>query len=467
MRAGKAKPLPYQRQGVLDCEDFIRDNGGALLADEMGLGKTLQALWLLRRQRIGRPTLPALVVCPASVKYHWEHEAKLHVGLRSHVITGQRVPPGGLPPELPQLLIINPDILSYWVEELLRHGLQTLVLDECQLYANPNSQRTRAMLALARGVPNRLALSGTPLVNAPGELWPTLHALRPDQYSSLFAFAEDYCRPRKRFGRWEYKGAKNLDRLRAQLRRTCMVRRLKTDVLQDLPSKVRRVVPVDLANRDEYHHASTDFRGWLRQNYTTAKARRACRAEAVTRVGYLLRLAARLKARSVVAWANRFLAEYPYEKLVLFGVHSKMLRLLERRVAAKHVTVDGKVTGHRRQLAVDKFKHDAKTRVFIGNIRAAGTGVDGLQAVCSNLAFVELWWRPGDHVQAEDRIHRMGQAGGAWCHYLVAGGTVEDVLCRVIQQKQATIHATLDKAGYTGGMDVWDQLLEALRDASE
>jgi SWI/SNF-related matrix-associated actin-dependent regulator 1 of chromatin subfamily A len=238
-----------------------------------------------------------------------------------------------------------------------------------------------------------------------------------------------------------------------------MIRRLKEDVLADLPNKVRRVVPMALSDNKEYREAKNNFIGWLHKNYKGGSAKRALRAVAVTRIGYLLRLAAKLKARDVVRWVNTFLDEYPDEKIVLFAIHHKMIEVLQRHVKGKHVTIDGSVVGRRRKLAVDTFRRDKNTRVFIGNIKAAGTGVDGLQDVCSNMAFTELWWRPGDHIQAEDRLYRIGQSGHVWINYLVAGDTIEEDLCRIIQTKQGVIRATLDGKEYDSDMDVFDQLI--------
>jgi len=455
-----AKPYPYQKEGVWDMEDFLSLGGGALLADEMGLGKTLQTLWLLKRQRVAN-MFPALVVCPAGVKYLWEHEALEHVRLRAQVLEGM-TPPSGRLGIIPKLMIINPDILMAWLPYLKRLELQTLVLDECQYFTNPRAKRTKAAITLARQVPFRIALSGTPLTNRPAELWPTLHMLRPDIFPSFFSFAQEYGNPRRTPWGWEYKGATNIPKLHTLLRQVCMTRRLKENVLKDLPEKVRRVVPMDLSDRGEYQQAKDNFLGWLRENYGKGKTAKAARAAAIARIGYLLRLAAKLKARNVVEWANAFLAEYPDDKLVLFAIHQKMIGVLQRRVHAKHVTVDGSVTGRKRTLAVNTFRRDPATRVFIGNIKAAGVGVDGLQDVCNNLAFCELWWRPGDHIQAEDRIYRIGQNTVAWINYLVAGGTIEEDLCRIIQTKQKIIHGTLDGEAYDGDLNVFDQLLKVI-----
>lgn len=460
-----AKALPFQREGVRDMEDFLEMGGGVLLADDMGLGKTLQTLWLMRRAKVG-PMLPALVVCPANVKYGWEHTALEHLGWRSQVIEGRTPPKEGFGSvALPPITIINPDILQNWLPFLLAAGFKTLVLDECQAFGNYQSKRTRAAIDLARVCSFRVALSGTPLLNAPGELWPMLYMLRPDVFNSLFSYAQEFCRPKKEFGKWTYKGSQNLDKLHATLKRTVMVRRLKEDVVKDLPSKHRVVVSVDITDRGEYNFARDDFKGWLRKNYRDKKGAvvRANRASAVARVGYLVRLAAKLKCKAVVGWANRFLEENPDEKLVLFGYHTKMLRVLERRVNAGSVVVDGQVSKRQRKYAVSTFQRDKDTRVFIGQLRAAGVGVDGLQDVCNNGAFAEIWWRPGDIVQAEDRVWRIGQKEVSWITYLLAGGTIEEHLCRIVQEKHKIIKATLDgDTDVEYGLEVWDQLIEAL-----
>ena len=243
-----------------------------------------------------------------------------------------------------------------------------------------------------------------------------------------------------------------------------MVRRLKKDVLTDLPDRVRSIVPMDIRKREEYQQALFDFTGWLEKNYRTDHnaVERASHAAAITHIGYLIRLTAKLKSRAVVDWINKFLEEYPNEKLVVFAVHRKMIDVIKRRINAKSVVIDGSVTGRNRHHVVDVFKRDKNVRVLIGNIHAAGVGVDGLQNVCSNLAFAELWWVPGVHTQAEGRIHRIGQKGTAWIYYMVAGGTIEEQLCKAIQTKQKIIHATLDGSGDMDDIDILDQLIDTM-----
>lgn len=451
---GVATPLPYQEEGISLIGKF---NGRVLLADEMGLGKTLQTLWSLQRNP---HMLPALIVCPASVKYNWQREAETHCGMMASICEGQTPPTWnrmGLV-HVPQLMIINYDILPYWVDYLKKLKFQTIVPDECQYLQSRTSGRTKAFKKIARGVPHVIAISGTPLTNRPAELFPVLSTLWPDRYDSFYSYAQDYCGPKWKPWGIEYKGATNLPQLHAELKHRGMIRRLKDDVLKDLPEKIRRTQLVDLSDPSEYRKASTDFMTWMRENHAH-KMRSASRAEKLVQVGYLLRLAARLKMRSVVDWANRFLRESD-EKLILFAVHTKAIELLQRRVEAKSVTIDGSVTGRRRELAKDQFQRDPKTRLMIANIKAGGVGLT--LTASSTVGFTELWWRPGDHIQAEDRIHRIGQTKVSWIYYLIAGGTIEERLCRILQEKQAVISAVLDGGPVGADLNIYEELLDEL-----
>lgn len=451
---GAATPLPYQEEGIALIDRY---NGRALLADEMGLGKTLQALWALQRKP---ERLPALIVCPASVKYNWQREAEIHCGMMASICEGQSPPTFNRMnrTHISQLTIINYDILKYWLDYLKKLNFQTVIFDESQYLQSRTSDRTKASRKIVKGVPHVFALSGTPLTNRPAELFPILNILWPTHYNSFFSFAELYCEPKWKPWGTEFKGATNLPQLHAELKERGMIRRLKVDVLKDLPEKNRRTQLMDLSDPAEYRKASTDFMSWLRENHAH-KVRRASRAEKLVQVGYLLRIAARLKMRSVVGWANKFLRETD-EKLILFAVHTKAIELLQRRVEAKSVTIDGSVTGRRRELAKDQFQRDPKTRLMIANIKAGGVGLT--LTASSTVGFTELWWRPGDHIQAEDRIHRIGQTKVSWIYYLIAGGTIEERLCRILQEKQAVISAVLDGGPVAADLNIYEELLDEL-----
>lgn len=448
----KPEPYPYQLEGIQTIERF---NGRALLADDMGLGKSLQALWWLARHRTA---IPAVVVCPASVKWHWQREAMAGMGVRALVLEGRR---GGGASSF-DVVIVNYDILSYRLDQLRQIKPRTVVIDECQFISNRKTRRSKAVRALCKGVPHVLALSGTPLQNRPIELWPALNILRPNIWKSWWLYAQEFCAPWLSPWGWQFRGASNVAKLHKRLTTHVMIRRRKVDVLEDLPPKVRQTVPLPLTRPEEYRRADDDFLAWLRQK-SPEKVQRARRAEALVKMEHLKQLAARLKLRYVVEWTNRFMDQTTDEKLILYTVHRKMAEALRRRCRAGSLIIDGSVVGRKREEAVDRFRRDNKVRLLIGNIKAVGVGTDGLQDVASAAAFTELPWTPGAVVQAEDRIWRIGTERTVWIYYLVAHGTVEEMLCELIQKKQETLTAVLDGRSVGDGLSLFDQLLNSLR----
>lgn len=452
----KATPLPYQVESIREIDRF---RGRVLLAHEMGLGKTLIALWWWERHKTASP---AVVVCPASVKYQWEHECLINLGVKPCVLEGQTPSSnGGVGRSKPSIVIVNYDVLPHWMKWIEALNPQCVIVDESQYCRNLQARRTKTVRALAKGRPFVLALSGTPLTNKVIELFPTLQMIKPKVFSSRYAFAQSYCSPKWTPWGWKYDGAENLDELRERLNRHCMVRYLKKDVLKELPAKTRRVLAVGMDDESEYREAVDHFLRWMPKS-NPAKLLTAQKAQTLVKLGYLKRLAARLKLRSVVDWTNRWLKEYPDEKIVLFAWHRKMIEALQRRIEAKSVTIDGSVVGRRRKSAVDQFQNDRRTRVCIGNIRAAGVGITLTAA--STLAFAELSWVPADHTQAEDRIHRIGQTKKSWIWYLVAGGTIEEDLCEILERKQKVILATLDGEGNPDDLNVYSQLLSKIEE---
>ena len=448
---GQIKLFPYQQETV---ERIIRFRGRALLAHEMGLGKTICVLAFLRKSEM-RP-LPALVICPASVKHNWEYEAR-RLGFSTQVINGRKTYEiGGI--KEAELVVINYDLLKNWHKCLRDRHFRTVILDECHYLQNPRTIRYRATREIVKNVPYILALSGTPLTNRPRELYTTLHLLRPDEFNSFFQFAHRYCAPRLTPWGWDYSGASHIDELHRRLERSCMIRYLKSDVMHQLPKKMREVVPIEIDDMDEYRTAERDFVQWLAKN-KPERMSSALNAVQLVRVGELLRLAARLKLKRTVDWINRFLLN-TNEKIVLFAYHKKCIEVLKNRLLSnKVVVIDGGTPPVKRRDAVYQFQHDPRTRVFIGNIHAAGVGITLTAA--RTVGFVELYWRPGDHSQAEDRVHRIGQDETVWVYYFVATDTIEERLCRLIQRKQEIISKTLDGKKRNDALDVYNQLLES------
>ena len=448
-------PYPYQTEGVHRMEEFgIR----ALLADEQGLGKTLQSLLVLQRNQ--ERCLPCIISCPAHLKWNWAREIKVHIGMRAEILEGTRPPTGGFHQQH-KILILNHEILKFWAPHLVTLNPGLVVLDECQAFSSRVSQRTKAARVLCRTAPHVLALSGTPITNRTAELWSILNLIRPDLYPAFWPFAMQFCGPKRNFWGWEFKGATNLGKLHKGLNENLMIRRLKADVLQDLPTKRRSIVPLPLADEEEYKEARDDYLGWIKKRDPT-RLGRAEKAEQLGKIGDIRQIVGRLKLPAVCSWVKDFL-DGSDAKLVLYAYHRKVITELEEQFANQCVRVDGSVTGQKRQHAVDKFLRDKRTRLFIGQIRAAGTGWNAKGV--SDFAFCELDWTPGWHLQAEDRGHGLfrGREGiRTHSRYLTAGGTFEAGMVKLLVSKQKTLNNVLDD----GQGEKFD-LLQAVTEAME
>jgi len=442
------KAFPYQKKCVRKMEAF---GGRSLLSADMGLGKTPMSLWFMARNK----AWPALIVCPASVKYQWQ--AEVYKFLKVEAVVGE----GRKPPKekfTDKILIINYDIFAFWLPWFWKQEFETLVIDECQCIGNPKAKRTQAIRKLSTSIPHILALSGTPLLNRPIELFPVLNILKPNTFTSRFDFGMKYCNGRETPWGWDFKGASNTLKLNELLTNKCMVRVKKSVIADQLPEKIRQIVPITLSNESEYSRAVKDFIGWLRTQDPGA-AYRAANAESLVKAGYLLRLIAKLKLKKTVEWINDHLMEMD-EKLVVFAVHKKMVEALHRRIKAKSVMLYGKTSANDKRKAVDAFQNDVDTRVLVGNIKTAGTGLN-LTAAC-NVVFTELSWTPASHLQAEDRCWRIGQKYPVWAHYLIAKRTMEETLCDVLQTKNRNINHIIDGKAPDGNSNIFNEVLALL-----
>lgn len=445
--------FPYQREGVDALKVF---NWRALLADSMGLGKSYQVLAAI--QENPDELLPAVVVCPASLKGNWEAEASRHVGMRATVLSGTR--PDRVQLARAKLVICNYDILHEWagvIKEVLAPKL--VVTDESHYLQGFNTRRTKAVRALIEGVPHFIPVSGTALTSRPIQLFPILHMLWPEEFPSGHQFGRKYCRARFRFGRWDYSGASNLEELHARLTALGMIRRLKKDVLKDLPPKRRIVVPITLppAARREYDEASKDICSWLRKNHGKAPGGAA---EALVKVGHLKRLAARLKLPQAMEWVDNFL-ESGEDKLIAFCIHKAVVKEL-RAAHPGCAVVTGEVVGKDRQAQFTAFNASSKCRLFVGNIQAAGVGWSA--SSCSTTAFLEMAWSPGEHTQAEDRTHGIGrgvEGEQSDSYWLVATGTIETTICNLLHKKQKNLDAVLD-GHQVEDLDIFNEVMESL-----
>ena len=430
----QTKLLPHQKEGVRLIDAF---EGDALLADEMGLGKSLTSLaWSVKYKQF-----PILILCPAALKYNWQEEIRHHFGERSLVLEGRTIDVQEQYAKKANFIILNFQILAAWLLVLKKIKPTTLILDECQSISNRESQSYQNFTSLRESCHNLIALSGTPLTNRPSELWPILNALRPDIWPSFFTYAVEHCEPRRERGRMVYKGARNLPHLHRKAKKYCMIRRLKTDVL-NLPPKVRSVVPLPISSSSEYRNAETDFKKWLTQNKGISALIKSKKAYQLSKMMQYRQLVIEAKMNSIIKWVENFLEETD-EKLVLMFCHTDPIVKMMKHFKKVAVRVDGHVTGMKRHAAVREFQVDGRCRLFIGNVKAAGVGLTLTAA--NHLAYCELPWTPGDVKQGEDRIHRISQTDTCFIYYLVANGSIEEQVAKMIAKKDDILNTVLDK----------------------
>jgi SNF2 family DNA or RNA helicase len=226
--------LPFQKAAVAYSVRAHR----VLIGDEMGLGKTVEALAIIKAAN----AFPALVVCPATLKLNWRREAEKWLPIkRVAVLGGQNGTTEG------DIVIINYDVLGRFAAKLKTRGFKGIIFDESHYAKNHKAQRTAHCKQLASGIPVRLCLTGTPVLNRPAELISQLQLLdRLDDLGGFWNFAERYCDAHKNRWGWDFSGASNLDELNERLRATCYIRRTKAEVLPELPAKRRCIVPVEI-----------------------------------------------------------------------------------------------------------------------------------------------------------------------------------------------------------------------------
>lgn len=484
--------MPFQRAGVRYAQIARR----TFIADEQGLGKTMQALAFLQLEQ----AFPAVVLCPASVKLQWAAKARQWLPGRTVRVLEGRSTGGELfdPYAAADLLVLNWDIVYAHAEAIAsRVKLRAIVADEIHNIGNPKTLRTRYALALASGVLEpkkkgegevartigepvelRLGLSGTVLVNRVADLATQLEFLgRIDDFGGRSEFKGRYAYVAKA------EGNKRLLELNALLRERCYVRRLKADAMPQLPAKVREPFSVEIDNRDEYDRAEADVARWCGEQAAADRAflleiaglpadeqeqrkreramsaeMRARAAEQLVRFNALKKLAARGKLAQAKAWIRDFVAA---EKLVVFAWHQEIVTAIASTFDNAPL-IYGDVSLKDRVAAVERFNRDESARILVANIKSGGTGVDGLQGAASNSLFLELAWNPATHDQAEDRLHRIGQADSVTAWYMLASGTIDEELVELIESKRAISAATLDGREVTANVSILNALADRL-----
>ena len=393
--------LDFQKLGA----GFLVQNDRTLLADEMGLGKTVQALAYMAELSL----FPAIIVAPPHLVRNWQREIERFLRVedappRVHVIRGLK--PYALPPA--DIYIIHYLLLRGWKTELPRAGFQAVIFDEIQELRHAGTEKYSAASLLADACPRVAGLSGTPIYNRGGEIFHVMNIIDFHSLGDWESFSREWC---VGFGGDIVQKPQMLGE---HLRREGLIlRRVKDQVLDQLPPKRRAVQPID-ADDEVYARLMQPSIDLLAQ-YDGAETQ-FDRQRLLGQLGERERQATGLaKAPHVAAFVKALLEAG--EKVLLFAHHHAVMDEYARLLKVyKPRFITGRETGKAKDEAVTAFM-EAACDVLCISLRAA-SGLNLQRATC--VVFGELDWSPAVHSQAEDRAHRIGQRDSVLCYYLVA-----------------------------------------------
>jgi SWI/SNF-related matrix-associated actin-dependent regulator 1 of chromatin subfamily A len=450
----------YQEDAIV----LARTRKNLLLADEMGLGKGITSIGIINDQPNIRKVL---IVCPATLRLNWARELmKWYVGpqIRIDIATTKRW-------TLADIVIVNYEALKKLHRNIHETSWDLLIVDECHYLKNPNSGRSWEIFGNESKNPMKvrvplkaercLFLSGTPITNRPYEIWPVAHYLSRENFSNEQEFVDEFCGGKKSTQKITELGEDNLLLLNKKLTSTIMVRRLKEDCLHELPEKTRQVIilPPDgmrgalseeqkqfvkiqealtIARlRAELAKASLDDEIYNRE----VKNLRRVEFSSLPQIAALRLQTALAKVPLVVKYVLDILESE--KKVVIFAHHRAVIENIATEFGEAVAIVHGGISDPiERQRRIDRFQTDTTCRVFIGSLKAAGTGITLTAARI--VIFAELDWVPATITQAEDRLHRMGQPYNVLVQHLVLDKSIDANLAQRIKEKQETITATLD-----------------------
>jgi len=417
----------YQKEGVRTV--IKKFNGRALIGDEMGLGKTLQAIAVFQYYK----PKSLLVICPAYLRYTWKHEVKKWLDREPTVInTGKDKIEG-------DIVIIS---YSLACKSLLHFDM--VICDESHYLKSPKTQRTKKLTPMLKKSKYLVLLTGTPALNRPCELYPQCHVLRPDLFNNWKIFTKRYCDGKMSpLGYYDYSGSSKKFELNWLIQKTIMVRRLKRDVLTELPKKHRSEIYLKV-NKKDLKILDPLFKKWFALNekikilepgskeIKKAAFDRKVLITELYRKSSLAKLnAVKLIIKDMVDQGLRF---------IVFCFHKSFMDEIQQ-ILGSHIRIDGNTPVPKRQEYVDQFQ-EGKVQVALLSLLAASTGFTLTST--SLMVFGELYFVPGTMMQAEDRIHRIGQTQSCDIRYIIGEGTLDDYIFKMIVRKLGTLDSVLD-----------------------
>lgn len=437
--------LPYQKAGI----NFALTRGDVLIADEPGLGKTIQAIGIVNATKGQRN----LVLCPANIRLGWQKE--IHAWSTIRDVTTYPIMKGsdGISP------CANYVICSYDLardetlhEVICSEKWDTLILDEAHYLKTYDAKRTRSVFGggakttafakrnIADNAKKIVALTGTPLPNRPRECYTIARGLNWESIDWMSADSFSYrFNPSAKFGTHTKEEVGRLPELNARLRCNFMIRRLKKDVLKQLPDKryemtyleptgaIRKVLAkenlIDF-NPKELFNPDFSLNG--------------------TPIATLRREMGEAKVPRVVEHIRYLMDIVEEENVVMFAHHTDVIKELGAKLSKYNPVFHvGGMSSAGKENAKKRFI-SGDSRLFIGQLDTM-EGVDGLQEASSHVVFAEPAWTPGRNEQCVDRCHRYGQHGNVIAQFLIVEDSMDDKVLDAVLNKTKDLHETLDE----------------------
>ena len=427
-------PLEHQKESI----QKLCENKKFILADDMGLGKTTSTI--IAALETGAKKV--LIVCPASLKINWQREIENYSDRTISIIDGKKW-------EDADFVIINYDIIKNFHDEknkkesvLLNSKFDLMVIDEAHYIQNKQAQRTKLINDFAKNIERLWLLTGTPITSRPINYFNLLNLIESPVALNWMAYVKRYCNGYQfKAGRrkvWNVSGASNLEELRDRTA-PLVLRRLKENVL-DLPDKIITPVYLRLKSK-EYESLMGDYYAW----YDKGGEANSMTLQ-FTKLTQVRQCISQEKVSSTIELCENIIEQG--KKVIVFTNFTRSLEMILEHFGKKAVRLDGSMSQKDRQVSVDRFQNDENVMVFVGNIKAAGTGLTltaGEAVVMNDLSFL-----PSDHSQAEDRAYRFGQKNNVLVYYPIYENTIEGIIYDILKKKKEIFETVMgDNVGQT------------------
>lgn len=446
---------PFQMQ----CIDYsIRKNCRLIIGDDMGLGKTIEAISL---SSLYVEDWPLLIICPSSIKLYWKEQLIKYlkplmpnIEHYIHIISTSK----DIAPKLKLSSLKNDTtkpiyIISYELcakniavidSEEKFSDINFIICDEAHYLKNKDSQRTKSLFPYIQKAKRILLLTGTPLIQRPVDAFILLKIIRPDIFKAFKPYGDRYCNPTKGMFKIDYGGKDNIDEFK-YIMKSFMIRRMKNEVISELPVKHRQRI---LITSDNTYHSqilflvsksniSELFKNNNENNIDNNIDKLSTNISPSTKVDMTnpfccfakaFYLTAQSKINSIIDYVSYVISKQC--KCIFFAYHQFILDSIEEEVKSskvKYIRIDSTVLPDKRNELIKQYENDSEYFIAILSLTSSSMGFS--LSSCSNIVFCEPHYRKEIILQGEDRCHRIGQkCANVNIHYLYARGTVDDIL---------------------------------------